>query len=323
MQREGYSVDQVLAFAAGEGISHLILLDQKVAGIEEVGVRTPYGYECSKGGLKLTVIDHHVSDPDLSKVSTGNLCLEYYRVYPEGPPQGSRIGITHGDCDSVISAALMLGVVPPDTAFGEAVMAADHTFGRNQIADLLQSIEVIPPGGKVVHAFNDGLSEVSLEQSIRNLGLLLQGKALDPSVDEALAARQACRDAWSARLNAGQIRQLSNGTCVAILDGPQSHDPVPEFLVGMLPEATLFLVFHEVPNDRTFNQVRAVAGEAAPEVLDIGDRKLISEDLVARFGGRKDAGSNRRGGLSFTGDPTAVAEEIDRRLGLLMQASNS
>jgi hypothetical protein len=322
----GLSVEYLARYSEQHSIKNLIILDQKVAGIETLGTLHPFGYQLSLPNVEITVIDHHVDQPSLECLSTGNLVLEYFRIHPDGPPPGAAIAITHGDCDSVISAAMMLRALPCNPAFGEAARAADHTFEANVIADLLQSIESFPPYGGLVPQTStgfDGPLSPSIELSFRNLGLLLKGGNLDPSVETALNGRTAARTTWSERITRGEVTKLSHGTCVAIIHGKIRQDPYPEFLRSLLPEASLFLVFHEVPEDDDFMQVRAVAGQAFPPTASLGDESIISQDLIPGFGGRKDAGSNRRGGISFSGDPLRVAKIIDQRIGSLLQDSHS
>jgi hypothetical protein len=201
--------------------------------------------------------------------------------------------------------------------FGDSVLAADHTFEPNHIADLLQAIELIPANGELVRLTDessDGRLVRSVELSFRNLGLLLQGKELDAPVADTLNGRLAARAAWSARIERGEVRRLLGGTCLCVLSEKPQQDPCPEFLKGLLPDATLVLVFHQVPDEDDFLQVRAVGGCAFPEFASLGDGSIISTDLVPGFGGRRDAGSNYRGGISFVGDPEHVAKIVDSRI---------
>ncbi len=313
-----YVVADLLAYAEKADIQHLILLDQRVADIETLGTRRPYGYEYESGGIKITVIDHHVEDAELAELSTGNLARRYLAEYPEGPPANARIALTHGDCDSVLSACMMIGALPPDEKFGEAVLAADHTFIECPVADLLQAIEVLPEKGQLMTAYiSSDAAEFSpsLELSLRNLGLLLQGEDLDPEVQAAVDARYDARHAWPDRIRFGQVHELENSTYTCVLQGKQAYDPCPEFLKPLLPDARVILVFHRRPDKPDFIQVRALTGQAATDAVTLANETIISQELVPGFGGRKDAGSNRRGEISFEGDPWVVAREIDLRVG--------
>ncbi len=319
MPAERLTAAKVFAWMTEQGIEHLILLDQEVADIEAVATKEYYGFECKSAGLKLTVLDHHVGDKQFSALSTGNLARKYFEYESGGPPRAARIGVTHWDCDSAISAGIMLGVLPPFWALlGAAVLAADHTAKPNEIADLLQAIEVVPGKGRLVNQFHDAANwKPSMEFSLRNLGLLLQGKALDPEAEAALQARLEAREIWKRRIENRQVHQLRYGTYFAELLGPQTNDPYPEFLKGLLPDAMLILVFHEAPppHDPGFKQVRAVRGATGAH-LSLRDKRIISrgpKGLIPGFGGRDDAGSNLRSGISFAGDALQVAVKIDRR----------
>jgi|GEM_PF-3345282 len=318
LARSGLSIDYLFDYAASNGIRNLFVLDQKVIGIEDRGELRAYGYVLHGLHGTVTVIDHHVSEPRLRAVSTGNLALEYLRCHTDGPPQDAVIAITHGDCDSVISAGLMLRVLPPLEAFGEAALAADHSFEANQIADLLQAIEGFPQAGGVMARTDQERSDPlapSIEQSVRNLGLLLQGKPLELHVARALQGRVTTRETWRMRISRGEVVSFPHGTALIVLQGKPAQDPYPEFLKPLLPDASAILVFHQVPEGDDFQQVRALAGEAFPTGVSFSDSSLISEVMVPGFGGRHDAGSNRRGGISFKGDPRYVAQTVDDRIG--------
>jgi hypothetical protein len=322
----GLTLDYLFEYADQHGITDLIVLDQKVHEIETEGIQFPFGYQVQRLQITITVIDHHVSDPTLSALSTGNLVLKYFQHFPQGPSSGATIAITHGDCDSVLSACMMLGAVPCKAEFGEAVLAADHSFEANPIADLLQAIEGFPVVGGTMPLTKEDAAEItapSIERSLRNLGLLLQGKDLDSDVALALAGRLRARSEWVQRLEAGKLTSLTHGTVLCVIDGKPSQDPYPEFLKAIVPEASAFLIFHQVPEKDDFLQVRALAGSAFPAGASFGDASLISKDLVPGFGGRRDAGSNRRGGISFSGDPLATAQAVDARIGAIRAQSRS
>ncbi len=320
MRKGGLDLDELMNFAKERGIAELFVVDQKVAEIESRGERLPYGYRVSSGYTHITVIDHHVADPYFERLSTGNLVLEFFKYHPDGPPSEARILITHGDCDSVLSAGMLLKAIPPLPEFGEAVMSADHTFEANLIADLLQSIEGFPPiGGGTMALIDEGdCSKLtpSIELSFKSLGQLLQGKKLDDCVSHAFEGRLSARSAWESRLHNGEIRWYPNGTVVSVIPGKLTQDPYPEFLKILIPDVSLILVFHQVPEKDNFLQVRALTGNSIPGHLSLGDESIITQELVPKFGGRKDAGSNRRGGQSFEGDPWEVARIIDERIGI-------
>ena len=104
-------------------------------------------------------IDHHQDDPRMHRfVSSANLAAEWVRA-GHGPRPGDLVVITHTDCDSVLSSAIVSGRLEPKPEYEAAAIAADHTGAKNGIADLLQSLD----------SYRDH------ELSLRNLSLLERG----------------------------------------------------------------------------------------------------------------------------------------------------
>jgi len=90
--------------------------------------------------VQLLCVDHHAPVPSMARrVSSANLALRYVRQCGVLPSEAVVL-ISHTDCDSVLAAGILRGILPPLDAFGEAVMAADHTGAPNDISDLLQSV---------------------------------------------------------------------------------------------------------------------------------------------------------------------------------------
>ena len=118
-------------------------------------------------------IDHHQDDPRMHRfVSSANLAVEWVRA-GHGPRPGDLVVITHTDCDSVLSSAIVSGRLEPKPEYEAAAIAADHTGAKNGIADLLQSLD----------------SSRDHELSLRNLSLLERGLPLEPAAQQALANR--------------------------------------------------------------------------------------------------------------------------------------
>jgi hypothetical protein len=227
------------------------------------------------------------------------------------PDENTPVFITHKDCDSVLSVLMLVGALPPDDMYGEAVLSADHTACENDIADLLQAIEDTPRSGERV-------SDDSLAHSISSLGQLLAGEPLDGEAQELWNSRKEARNSWENRAEDFVI--FENGTHLYVFDGTVTADPCPEFIVANRPDAKLILVFHNDPGDPYFFQVRAVRGLAANDLVRVDDKTLIPPQIEG-FGGRKQAGSNRRSGISFKGDPQTAAKLIDDRLGQILRQS--
>ena len=146
-------------------------------------------WEVVPGGFargRLMNIDHHAPVPQMARaVSSANLALERLRLV--GPPsRDSLIVITHTDCDSVLSAGLMAGVLEADARYGDAALAADHTGEVNDIADLLQAL--------------DRRRDLSL--SLAMLAALERDETLPQDVRAAVAHRAAERESAVAYVRA-------------------------------------------------------------------------------------------------------------------------
>ncbi len=300
------TIDSLFDLLKESGNKRMIILDQKVKDIENLGTRAPYGYDISRDGLNITVIDHHVSDPELSALSTGVLVLRYLHDHFTAD-KDTMVCITHKDCDSLLSSLMITGALPPLDIYGEAVMAADHTGQADAIADLLQAIEEGPKSGEI-------LAKERLAFSIRELGALLSGNKLSEDSQRFYDDRVSAREVWKGRLK--DFVQLENGTFYYIFNEKVLSDPCPEFVSVLLPEAKLILVFHNDTSNHDFLQLRVLRGIAGEDKFRVDDPNLIFPE-VAGFGGRSDAGSNRRGGVSIV-NPVQVAEKIDANLGSLI-----
>lgn len=233
---------------------------------------------------RVTNLDHHAPVGRMTQhISSTNLAL--LRVRHDGvAPSGSHIVLNHTDCDSVLSAAVLSGDVDPDDVFGVAALAADHTGELNPIADLLQAV--------------DALRDYDL--SLRNLHLLLENKPLEPAVQEALDVRYQKRKTAAEVVAQGVFKRQGKvffAELDAAIDG--------EFFPVLLPDAIIILMFSPRTDDNASGQnmdasspplwnVKLRLGASAPAGLSLHDLKL--SDWDQNFGGRWNAGSNKRGG---------------------------
>jgi len=150
----------------------LVACDFYIAGIEE-GREVTGGFQLGR----ILNIDHHAAVASMARtVSSTNPAIDRVRQCGLPAPE-SRVVITHTDCDSVLSAAIMSGRVPPETILGEAAIAADHSGAENPIADLLQGLQ----------------RHRDFELFLHNLNLLILGKSLDLLAEEALNVRKRKR----------------------------------------------------------------------------------------------------------------------------------
>lgn len=183
------------------------------------------------------------------------------------------VRITHTDCDSILSAGIVSGVLSADLVFGEAAIAADHTGAAHPIADLLQAIE----------------NTRSLEVSFGALEAYLAGHTLPDSAERALADRMARREAAVAAVQAGQFG-FEDGIAYADFDTAMEGEFFPTLLAG----ARVIVTSGPHPDRRDRRQIRVRLGRGAP----VGDtlHALGIAKFDTAYGGRWNAGSNRRGG---------------------------
>jgi hypothetical protein len=219
------------------------------------------------------------------RVSSTNLALEYVAAF--GAVSGRvPVVIHHTDCDSILSSAIVQGILPSDDRFGRAAIAADHTGAENPIADLLQSLQV----------------HRDLALSFSSLACLLDGVPLPHEAVEAMQGRLEDRKIVDEAVRSGSFGRRGQ-VAFGVID--RSVDTA--FLPALIPDAALIVVAQPTGRaDRPFNY-KTRLGMGAPEGVSILDLGINEFDPY--FGGRWNAGSNRRaGGSSMT--PEEYAERL-------------
>jgi len=245
-------------------------------------------------------VDHHapIASMDAPMTSTR---LAVAHVKAAGIAElGSHVVINHTDCDSVLSSGIMLGLLPPDRKFVAASESADHSGRPNRIADLLQALDERRTGDRTVEQY---------AESMRHLRLLLQtGDVLDPVAAVAMLLRKEKRreaEALVERFAHGD--GLAFATCDREIDGA--------LFAHRLEEAAVIMV--AVPNDRAPGSwvVKLRRGPAAPRGFSLHDLEIAQWDTG--YGGRANAGSNKRGGGTRM-SPADYAEQLRTRLRKLL-----
>lgn len=262
---------------------HLIVADTYVQGAEQ-WTATSWGWQRSIDTGLIDNVDHHASSVRMhTSVSSGHLAIEYVRQHGVAP--NGTIIINHTDCDAVVSAAILAGVVPPQDALAAAVLAADHTGAEDRIADALQPLE----------------ANRDIDLSLRALQALLSGKSLESEVESKLAARQAERHRWQDRIEEpGTVTWVGS---VALLEG---MDRIPaELLIALLPRASAVVTAKPEQGGKWTMKVRL--GLAAPRGLSL--MNIGVERFDAAYGGRWNAGSNTRAGGTLLA-PLAYAARL-------------
>lgn len=235
-------------------------------------------------------IDHHAPTATMARpISSTPLAIEYVRDNGVAD-QNDEVVINHTDCDSLLSAAIVAGIIAPDQIFAEAAIAADHTGERNDVADLLQACG----------NFRD------VDFSLRNLAKLQLGLILEPKAQQALDAQRQDRRRATQLVKSGAFHFMPNG--VAWVKTPSRIDGV--FFPALLPQAKVILQVTPIAGTDKFGMGLRL-GLAAPEDMTI--HNLDIQKLDPAFGGRWNAGNNKRAGGS-----SLQPEEYARRLDSLV-----
>jgi hypothetical protein len=200
--------------------------------------------------------------------------------------------INHTDCDSVISSALLCGLLEPRPKYSEAVIAADHTGDLNEIADLLQALDISRD-----YSF-----------SLRNLRRLESGQALEPDAEARLKDRRTERALAAQLVNEG-VFSREGKVAVATLRLEQRISG--EFLPSLLADAWVIVSGTPMPDDHGLWENKIRLGRAAPPGLSLFAIGVLEAE--PRFGGRWNAGSTKRAG----GSPVTPREVAVRLANLL------
>jgi hypothetical protein len=232
---------------------------------------------------RIVNVDHHAPTRAMARrVSSANLALE--RVRALGLPSAdTAIFVTHADCDSVLSAGILSGRLAAEERYGEAALAADHSGEMNPVADLLQSLD----------------RRRDLALSFRALASLEAGEALPIDIQRELDEQH--------RRRAVAERCVRDGRMT--MHGPIAVSRLRESLDGayftpLLPDAVVILLAIPHDDDPVRLEMKLRLGHAAPSGFSLHDLKI--RDFDPAYGGRWNAGSNRRaGGTALTLDEYA------------------
>ncbi|MCK5476138.1 MAG: hypothetical protein KAI71_06185 [Candidatus Pacebacteria bacterium] len=265
--KEGQDIDPEKLKEDYQG--EIVVCDAYVDGIE----KTNFDPEnCTFSDEKILTIDHHSPVEQFEKdISSTNIAIEF--VKKNGPTTEGTIVINHTDCDSILSSLIMKGILPPDEKFGEAAISADHTGVENEIADLLQSLQY----------------ERDIEFSLKNLQLLLEKKQLEPEAQKLFQKRIDEREKVKETVANKDFKEIDG---IIYTEFDEKIDPT--LLIYQLPEAKIILSFSPLLKDPDLLEARMRRGMSAPDGLSLN--KLDITDFDSNWGGRWNAGSNRRGG---------------------------
>ncbi len=248
----------------------IIACDCYVVGAEH-WLAVPGGYSSGR----IVNVDHHAPTAAMARrISSANLALERVRAIGL-PSNDTAIFVTHADCDSILSAGILSGTLATDDRYGDAALAADHTGDPNAIADLLQSLD----------------RRRDLAFSFAALAALEAGRPLPGDAQLDLNAQYRKRDAAAACVREGKVHLQGP---IAIVELDESLDGA--YFTPLLPDAVVILLSipHEVHTSRLEMKLRL--GNAAPSGFSLHDLDIRRFDPA--YGGRWNAGSNRRSGGS-------------------------
>lgn len=257
--------------------------------------RAPWGWETCVNGRTIINVDHHAADPRFYRhISSGNLAIEYRNAHPP-TDAATAVVINHTDCDSVISSALLCGLLEPKPSYAAAVIAADHTGEPNPIADLLQSL--------------DAARDYAC--SLRNLARLENGHSVEPQVQDLLVDRQRERSLAADLVSTGAFQRIAK---VAVATLPREQRVSGEFLPPLLKDAWAIISGTPMLTNPELWETKIRLGLAAPAGSSLFALGILEAEPT--FGGRWNAGSTKRaGGSTITPHEAArrLAELIERR----------
>lgn len=272
--RNKITVDEIERACAGS--RPIVVCDFCVEGAEE-GSEVAGGLQVNR---RIRNVDHHAPIKRMERPVTSTKLAHEYLASPSGKGAESApwVVINHTDCDSILSSALIMGLIQPDEELVAASVAADHTGEANAIADLLQGLDEGREG--------DRTGEQYLE-SLRNLLYLRAGMPLELCARRALELRIARRAAAKRAVENGFTR-----------DGPLAWAILEEEIDGaffpvLLPDAALIML--ALPHPKLANRwiVKLRLGLAAPGGVTLPKPAIKAWD--PNYGGRWNAGSNKRG----------------------------
>ena len=213
-------------------------------------------------------------------------------------------------CDSVLSSGIVSGELPPDPRLGLAAIAADHTGEANVLADMLQELDNIRSVS--LRADPQSALEESGSSYLRYSHDLVQQylergeDGLDERALNAIAQRKRKRGAAREAVSRGDFTMLS-GVAFATLSEKLDGELFP----ALLPDAQVILMSTSRDGLSRWES-KIWLGLASPEGSSLHDLNIREFDSA--FGGRWNAGSNRRNGGSSIA-PKEYAELLRLRLG--------
>jgi hypothetical protein len=270
--------------------NRIFVADFYLKGIEKTGALLPCGAGYGHGG-KVINIDHHAPDEIWERhVSSGVLACKWVRE--EGvvsATNGDIVVINHTDCDSVLSALILTGVIPAHERFEQAVLDADHRGTPNEIADILQACKSLRKLRLMVEALSCYFQDYALPEVVR--------KQLEELHESRLAVKLL--------VERGEFQEQDG---VVLINSNRYFES--DLFLSHFPDARVLVV--GCPSGKnphiTFTRLRLGAG--VEQGLSL--HRLGVKESDPYFGGRFNAGSNKRGleaAVDKGQNPTVVSPE--------------
>ncbi|OGS35854.1 MAG: hypothetical protein A2293_07305 [Elusimicrobia bacterium RIFOXYB2_FULL_49_7] len=260
--------------------TRLLVADFYVRGVE-TGVALPWGFEKDN----LENVDHHAPVPSMTRLITSTALACKRRVTQNTNPF-DQLMLNHTDCDSVLSAAILLGHLEPDILFEKAAIASDHTGEENDIADLLQALE----------------HERDFALSLRCLQKLMASTPQESKVQALIDKRRESRRAVQEAVVQGSFSHIGPVWYAAF-----QKEISGEFLFSALPEAAIMVAGFPNKVDPNKWNIKVRRGAKATEGTTL--HQLNIKEFDPGFGGRWNAGSNDRGGGTVI-HPSEYAQKV-------------
>jgi hypothetical protein len=272
------------------GAETIYACDFYVTGAEQ-GIPEPGGFRIGR----ILNVDHHAPHPRMEqRITSTVLAYEHLMTGGHASP-ASCVIIHHTDCDSILSSAMLHGLLPADPELVAASVAADHTGEENEIADLLQALDEGRRGDRTAEQY---------AESLRAVEDLRAGPPLGAAATKALEGRRLRRRLAQELKDSFDLR---DGVAFAVSD----HSIDSAFFPALVPEAAVIMVACPNVADRARWTIKLRLGESAPRGVMLHSLGVTAWDPL--FGGRWNAGSNGRGGGTDRA-PGEYAERLRARL---------
>jgi len=256
----------------------------------EKGKRIQGGFEYQG----IVCIDHHFPIPEMEKyISSTNLAAEYVDKFGI-VPKNSVVIIHHTDTDSILSSAILTGILRPEQKFVDAAIAADHTGEPNEIADLLQYLQ----------------RKKDIKLSFKNLLAFLEDAELDDEAKILLQERLGDRALAKKLVKEGKVKTIGH-TALLIMNKKFDSALMP----ALLPNAKVILVARPHDTDKNRWIIKVRLGLKVPKGMTL---KNIMKGLDPNYGGRWNAGNNQREGHGTNLNPEQYAKMINRSIDKLI-----